>query len=203
MKTKEQILAWLNNQPWKNEFYEAMFLDKASMKVYDKNFLRYSFHWRDTAQGVITWAKRDKEYREWYKSDRKSNVPRSWEEYCEQTSITKDDWCIEYGEVCEVFDQRFYTTEQERDPMTCIDVMSKEYCEAFVAYMKLFQLRNAWVKNENLDDSPVTYRILYQDNMFDVFQGHTSTGLSFLDKEEAKEFMVTFKDFLETAKPLL
>ena len=203
MKTKEQILAWLDNQLWKYEFYEAMFLDKASREVYDKNFLRYSFYWADTAQGVKTWAKRDKEYREWYNSTNATDKPSSWAEYCIQNPITKDDWCIEYGEVCEVFDQRFYTTEQERDTITCIDVMSKELCEAFLAYMKLIQLRNAWVKNENLEDLPVTYRILYQDNMFDVFQGHTSTGLSFLDKEEAKEFMVTFKDLLETAKPLL
>lgn len=26
MKTKEQILAWLDKQPWKDEFYKAIFL---------------------------------------------------------------------------------------------------------------------------------------------------------------------------------
>lgn len=92
-------------------------------------------------------------------------------------------------------------TEKKREYLKC--GMPDKLCEAFAAYAKLMQLRNAWMKDENLDDSSVTYRILYQDNMFDVFQGHTSTGLSFLDKEEAKEFMVTFKDLLETAKPLL
>ena len=202
MKTKRQILEWLSKQPWKGEFYEAMFLDKASMEVYDKNFLRYSFHWRDTAQGVITWAKRDKEYREWYKSDRKSNVPRSWEEYCEQNPITKDDWCIEYGEVCEVFDQRFYTTEQERDPMTCIDVMPKEHCEAFVAYMKLFQLRNAWVKD--CDDANMNYRIIASNcKIYIKYCCVPKMGLSFPTQEMADEFADVFKDLLETAKPLL
>lgn len=33
MKTKEQILAWLDRQPWKYEFYEATVLsDKACLK---------------------------------------------------------------------------------------------------------------------------------------------------------------------------
>ena len=200
MKTKEQILAWLDKQPWKYEFYEATVLsDRACLINYNKNFL-HKFEWSLTKQGFNVWRERNEEYLKWYDAKDK---PSSWEEYCEQNPITKDDWCIEYGEVCDVFDQRFYTTEQERNPITCIDVMPKEHCEAFVAYMKLFQLRNAWVEDENLDDSPVTYKILYQDNTFDVFRGHTSTGLSFLDKEEAKEFMVTFKDLLETAKPLL
>lgn len=198
MKTKRQILEWLNKQPWKGEFYEAMFFDKASREVYDKNFLRYSFYWGDTAQGSITWAKRDKEYREWYNSNKNSNVPRSWEEYCKQNCIQETDCFI--TDNCQILPM---SAKCARIPDSGVNVMPKEHCEAFVAYMKLFQLRNAWVKDENLDDSPVTYRILYQDNMFDVFQGHTSTGLSFLDKEEAKEFMVAFKDLLNIAKPLL
>lgn len=201
MKTKEQILDWLDRQPWKYEFYEAT-VTQSSLINYSEDFLN-CFEWSLTKQDVDTWTERNEEYLKWYNSTNATDKPRSWAEYCIQNPITKDDWCIEYGEVCKVFDPRFYTTEQERDSMTCIDVMSKKYCEAFIAYMKLFQLRNAWVEDENLDDSPVTYRILYQDNMFDVFQGHTSTGLSFLDKEEAKEFMVIFKDLLNIAKPLL
>lgn len=202
MKTKEQILAWLDKQPWKDEFYKAIFLYGNPKRVYNVNFLISAFHWGETIQRETIWSKRNKEYQKWYNST-STDKPHSWEEYCIQNPITKDDWCIEYGEVCDVFDQRFYTTEQERDPMTCIDVMPKEHCEAFVAYMKLFQLRNAWVKNENLEELPTTYKILYQDGGFDVFRGHTSTGLSFVSKEDAKEFAETFRELLNIAKPLL
>lgn len=196
MKTKEQILAWLNNQPWKYEFYEAAFLSKMVGKIeYNANFIANAFYWAGTTQGKNVWVSRETEYLKWYHTD---NRPRSWEEYCRQTPIPKENYYISSNsKVLSGIKERY------RDADSDVSVMPKEHCEAFLAYMKLFQLRNAWVEDENLDDSPVTYRILYQDNMFDVFQGHTSTGLSFIDKEAAKEFMVTFKDLLETAKPLL
>lgn len=198
MKTKEQILAWLDKQPWKSEFYEVIFLYADKEIAYDKNFLRHSFYWSDTAQGSITWAKRDKEYREWYNSNRNSNVPRSWEEYCRQTPIPKDNYFISSNsKVLSGIKERY------RDADSDVSVMPKELCEAFLAYMKLIQLRNAWVKNENLEELPTTYKILYQDGEFDVFREHTSTGLSFVSKEDAKEFAETFKDILDIAKPLL
>lgn len=202
MKTKEQILAWLDKQSWKDEFYKAIFLYGNPERVYNVNFLISAFHWGETIQGETIWSKRNKEYQKWYNYT-STGKPHSWEEYCEQNPITKDDWCIEYGGVCKVFDQRFYTTEQERNPMTCIDVMSKEYCEAFLAYMKLFQLRNAWIKDQNLEELPTTYKILYQDGKFDIFRGHTSTGLSFASKEDAEKFAEMFRSSLNIAKPLL
>lgn len=115
-----------------------------------------------------------------------------------KTQIKETDWFIDYS--CQILPMEGKCI---RNHDTDVNIMPKEHCEAFVAYMKLIQLRDTWVEDKNLDDPPITYRILYQNNMFDVFQGHTSTGLSFLDKEEAKEFMMTFKDLLETTKPLL
>lgn len=201
MKTKEQILAWLDRQPWKYEFYEAMFHNEKPKRVYNESFLISAFPWGETIQGETIWSERNKEYQKWYNST-STDKPHSWEEYCEQNPITKDDWCIEYGEVCEVFDQRFYTTEQERDPMTCIDVMSKEYCEAFLAYMKLFQLRNAWVKD--CDDANMNYRIMTSDGKIDILCCYIpKTGLSFPTQEMAADFQDIFKDLLEVAKPVL
>lgn len=187
MKTKEQILAWLDRQPWKYEFYEAAVLsDRACLINYNKNFL-HKFEWSLTKQGFNVWRERNEEYLKWYDAKDK---PRSWEDYCDMDNPVIKSFILLTAQ-----------TNKKYELLKC--GMPDELCEAFSAYAKLIQLRNAWVGDENLDDSPVTYRILYQDNIFDVFQGHTSTGLSFLDKEEAKEFMVTFKDLLETAKPLL
>lgn len=196
MKTKEQILAWLDKQPWKDEFYKAIFLYGNPKRVYNVNFLISAFHWGKTVEGETIWSKRNKEYQKWYNSTSK---PMSWEEYCERIPIKETDYFINSCGCIIPMSGR----EKRRNDDSNVNKMSKEYYKAFVAYMKLIQLRNAWVKDENLDDSPVTYKILYQDDTFDVFKGHTSTGLSFLDKEEAKEFMVTFKDLLNIAKPLL
>lgn len=199
MKTKEQILRWLDKQPWKCEFYEAAVLSDRACKIsYNANLLIIAFDWSTTKQGSNVWKKRNEEYQKWYNSH--NNRPQSWEEYCEQNPITKDYWCIEYGEVCEVFDQRFYTTEQERDPITCVDVMPKEYCEAFVAYMKLFQLRNAWVKDFG---EVLTYRLITIDDQLYIRSMADTNGLSFPTGKMAEVFMEIFKDLLEVAKPLL
>lgn len=200
MKTKEQILEWLDKQSWKNEFYESVFLFSTHIldELYDIDFIENIFDWAETKQGITTWNKRNDEYKKWYDSE---NKPLSWKEYCVQYPITKDDWCIEYGGVCEVFDKRFYTTEQERDPITCVDVMSKDHCEAFVAYMKLFQLRNAWVQNR---DGIRVYKLIILDHQLYVRSiDYDTGGLSFPTRVMAEEFMETFKDLLEVAKPLL
>jgi hypothetical protein len=195
MKTKEQILEWLNQQPWKGEFYEAAFLCENSKRVYNESVLIYAFLWGATVQGEDIWSKRNKEYQKWYNSNSK---PMSWEEYCKQSPIKEGDYFMtNWGEVHPM------ERRGERNSKIDINIMPKDHCAAFVAYMKLFQLRNAWVEDENLEELPTTYKILYQDGEFDIFRGHTSTGLSFQNKEEAKEFMETFGNLLKTAKPLL
>ena len=79
MKTKEQIIEWLDKQPWKGEFYEAVFQQLPTKIDYNINFLSTAFEWSKTAQGVVIWAGRANEYRNWYNPD---NKPMSWEEYC-------------------------------------------------------------------------------------------------------------------------
>jgi hypothetical protein len=198
MKNKEQILAWLDKQPWKDEFYKAIFLYENPKRVYNVNFLISAFHWGETIQGETIWSKRNKEYQKWYNST-STDKPHSWEEYCEQNPITKGDCCIEDGEVCEMWNPLL--TPQERDPKTCVDVMSEKLCDAFIAYMKLIQLRNAWV-NSNFD--PLCHKIVVIEDtiVFELCYANTN-GLSFPTNKMAKEFAETFKDLLETAKPLL
>lgn len=197
MKTKQEILEWLDRQSWKSEFYEEAFIF-GNEKSYDSSFITNAFDWGFTSQGRDVWRKRNSEFMQWYDSE---NRPLSWEEYCEQHPITKDDWCIEYGEVCEAWDPILSTTPQERDPKTCAGIMSKEYCEAFVAYMKLIQLRNAWV-NSNFD--PLCHKIVVIEDtiVFELCYANTN-GLSFPTNKMAKEFAETFKDILDIAKPLL
>lgn len=194
MKTKEQILAWLDKQPWKDEFYKAIFLYGNPKRVYNVNFLISAFHWGKTVQGETIWSKRNKEYQKWYNSTGK---PMSWEEYCKQNCVQETDWFI--TDNCQVLPM---VRKRVRNHDTDVNIMPKEHCEAFLAYMKLFQLRNAWVKD--CDDANMNYRIIASNcKIYIKYCCVPKTGLSFPTQEMADEFADVFKDLLETAKQLL
>ena len=124
-------------------------------------------------------------------------LPEGWEEYCEQHHVQETDWFI--ADNCRIIPLE---RKRVRKPYTDINVMPKEHCEAFLAYMKLFQLRNAWVKD--CDDANMNYRIMTSDGKIDILCCYIpKTGLSFPTQEMADEFADVFKDLLETAKPLL
>lgn len=78
MKTKEQILRWIDKQPWKCEFYKAAFLCENQKRVYNANFLISAFHWGETVQEETIWSERNKEYQKWYNT---KDRPNSWKEY--------------------------------------------------------------------------------------------------------------------------
>ena len=188
MKTKEQILKWLNEQPWKNEFYEEAFFDRGFSIIYDEYFICGAFDWSATKSGAGIWKQRDIVFRQWYDSNDK---PTSWEEYCEQNPIK--DGIHHYIDIFPLLGRGRW------DASTDVHMMSKDLCDAFLAYMKLIQLRNAWVKDsdENL------CRIVWSPNrgFWCVRSGHN--GLSFSTEAIAEEFIKTFKDLLEEAKPLI
>ena len=194
MKTKEQILAWLDKQPWKDEFYKDIFLYGNPKKVYNVNFLISAFHWGKTEQGETIWSKRNKEYQKWYNS---TDKPMSLEEYCKQNCVKETDWFI--TDNCQILPM---VRKRVRNPYTDINIMSKDLCEAFLAYMKLIQLRNAWVKD--CDDANMNYRIIASNcKIYIMYCCVSKMGLSFPTQEMADEFADVFKDLLETAKPLL
>lgn len=177
MKTKEQILKWLDEQPWANEFYKTAFLRRIHL-YNDDRFISSAFIWEGTEEGKDVWEKRDEEFREWYDSNDK---PMSWKVYCEQNPIKEDD--------------RYIGSDGER-----CTTMSKDLCKAFLAYMKLIQLRNAWVKGVGICARRIV-PIQSEDDGFNLVYGET--GLSFPTPEMANEFIKTFKDLLEVAKPLI
>lgn len=194
MKTKEQILAWLDKQPWKDEFYKAIFLYGNPKRVYNVNFLISAFHWGKTIQGETIWSKRNKEYQKWYNSTGK---PMSWEEYCKKNPVKETDWFID--DSCQILP---LVRKRVRNPYKDINIMPKDLCEAFLAYMKLFQLRNAWVKD--CDDANMNYRIITSNCKINILYCCVpKMGLSFPTQEMAADFQDIFKDLLEVAKPVL
>jgi len=191
MKTKEQILEWLDKQPWKGEFYEGVFLNGSKSQIsYDKDFIKGAFCWGYTKSGKTVWGMRNNTYLQWYNT---TGRPITWEEYCEQNPIKEGECCINRYSDCSELEP------DERHANTDATVMSKDLCGAFIAYMKLIQLRNAWVKDgdENL------FRIVWSlsKGCWCFYGG--SFGLSFPTASMAEEFVNTFKDLLEEAKPLI
>ena len=183
MKTKEQILKWLDERPWKNEFYEESFTNRLDSVIhYNEDLIISAFCWSFTKSGVDVWTMRNAYFREWYDSNDK---PMSWEEYCEQNPIKEDEYYI----------------GNSSNSGRCT-TMPKDLCEAFLAYMKLIQLRNAWVKD--CDKAACCFKIKSQkDRITDGACPYFENGLSFPTRVMAGEFKDTFKDLLEVAKPLL
>lgn len=195
MKTKEQILKWLDRQPWANEFHKAVFMLRTDLNLsYGESFISSAFFWDETEQGEDAWIMRDTEFRQWYNSNDK---PTSWAEYCKQNPIKEGEKFIS-AQCCILA-----VSERPRNAHHDVNVMSKNLCKAFIAYMKLIQLRNAWVKDYENGDEDEFRKIVYatERGFFGVRLG--TTGLSFPTLSMAEEFIKTFKDLLEVAKPLL
>lgn len=207
MKTKEQILKWIDEQPWANEFYKTAFLRRINL-YNDVRFISCAFIWEGTEQGKDIWEKRDEEFRKWYDDDK----PKSWEEYCKQNPIKEDEYYISSSSnICKAgyISSRgnlrkvgVVENQMMRDAYVDVNVMPKDLCKAFVAYMKLIQLRNAWVKG--WEASYCSYKIEAKDGVIlTSSRDYFMYGLSFPTPEMANEFIKTFKDLLEVAKPLL
>ena len=195
MKTKEQILEWLDKQPWKGEFYEEVFLYGYGQQIlYNEDFIKNAFRWKVTKAGLNVWEQRNENYLQWYKN---AGMPTTWEEYCEQNPIKKGECRINTYSNCAELDP------DERYANTDANVMSEDLCKAFIAYMKLIQLRNAWVKDCENGDEDEYLKIVYTEErgFYDVRLG--KTGLSFPTSAMAEEFIKTFKDLLEVAKLLI
>lgn len=195
MKTKEQILKWLDGQLWKEEFYKESFTNRLDSVIhYNEDLIISAFCWSFTKSGVDVWTLRNANFREWYDSNDK---PTSWEEYCKQNPFKEDECYIdEFSNITPVSNSR------PRDVSSDVNVMSTTLCEAFLAYMKLMQLRNAWT--EDWEALYCSYKIEAKD---DIISSSPCScfmyGLSFPTPEMANEFIKTFKDLLEIAKPLL
>ncbi len=135
---------------------------------------------------------------------KKDNKPRSWEEYCKLMKINKrtsydilNDSSIHTGSWTHM-----NIPEQWRNSLP-----SKELTEAFLAMMQLMSLRQAWIgkwKPDWTTDIDKKWCIVFNnDKLYADFFVYNAIPLSFPTEEMAKDFMNTFKDLLEVAKPLI
>lgn len=142
---------------------------------------------------------------------KKDNKPRSWEEYLRKDNHPNKLWFINPANKitngisstggaiknCDLNKSHCYMGAY---------LPSKELAESFLAMMQLMSLRQAWIGDWKPDwyVNEYKYCIIILDNKYTV-DGfiHFHQSLSFPTRELAENFMNTFKDLLEIAKPLI
>lgn len=203
MRTKKEILNYIDSQPWGNKFYKYAFESECEIESFDETIIDCAFSWVSTEEGMGFWSKIAKTYRNWYNA--KEHAVTSWEEYCEKVPVTNNEYYYsEYGILLKTDD---YYYNAKRDPIAGVGFMPKEYCEAFHAYMKLVQLKAYWDKDYNYSEYIDRYKLSFlgENIMTLPFSnvGNKLHGFYFPTKEYAEKFYSTFEDLFKIAKPIL
>ena len=127
------------------------------------------------------------------------NRARSWEEYCKKME----------GKSSYYYDGLFEKVKSSKfgsSPLLA-EFEDKEDIEILVAFCKLFHLRRDWVgewKPDWKNKKQWKFSIVSDTDKIEKGIGRTlSRSLSFPTEEMRDEFIETFKDLLEIAKPLL
>ena len=129
---------------------------------------------------------------------KKDSKPRTWKEYCKNTSGRK--YFISIGGY-------IATSDTGSIPEGCRHfISSEEEANAFLALMQLRLLRKAWVGDWEPDYSETeeTWHVrVWKNYIIEVVRNMASRPLSFPTEEMAKEFAECFKDLIGQAKILL
>lgn len=126
------------------------------------------------------------------------NRARSWEEYCKKMEGKSSYWLHEVdGDIkSKYFCSEPYLSEFE----------DKEDVEALIAFCKLRKLRKDWIGEWKPDWTrhEIKFTIVVEGNeIVDGINTNVRCSMCFPTKEMRDEFVDTFRDLLEIAKPLL
>ena len=147
-----------------------------------------------------------KEQRDWnkVKYEKKKELPKTWEEFCEQNEITKMEYFIDESSSVRKakIDGGIRHKEYDRNVMP-----SREAAEAHLALMQLHQLRDAWREGwlpDWTDDTQNKYAIVSLDGEFSIRIRYTNRHfLAFQNEERADEFHACFIDLIRKAGDLI
>ena len=135
--------------------------------------------------------------------DIKPQLPKTWEEFCEQNEIKKSEYYVDTSSCIIVISDSKRYSGSDRNLLP-----SKEAAEAHLALMQLHQLRDCYRQEWKPDwseNKTAKYSIEYYDAKdYGVFTSHTMPAfLSFQSMEIAKEFLNNFRDLIEKAGDLI
>ena len=133
--------------------------------------------------------------------DIKSQLPKTWKEFCNQNALKLDEYFIDNASymIGVNVDERNETSDRNILP-------SKQAAEQHLALMQLHQLRDCyrqgWVPGYT--NGPKKWCILKYDNNFSVDVHYNRIEfLSFQTKEIAEEFLNNFRDLIEQVGDLI
>jgi hypothetical protein len=134
---------------------------------------------------------------------KKNTKPRSWGEYVAQHGQTHSYYIDNNSTIRICGWANIISSDYWKNVLP-----SKKIAEAFLAMMQLMSLRQAWIGDWEPDwnDEYLLYKycIISKRSGFEVYSSIKDIrALSFPTKEMATDFMNTFKDLLEVAKPLI
>lgn len=139
--------------------------------------------------------------------DIKPQLPKTWEEFCEQNRIKKTEYYLDDSScISETWNGKRYSSSDKNV------LPSKKAAEAHLALMQLHQLRDCYRQGwiPNLADKSIKYCIEGHGDLFTgsikyqiVTLSYISDFLSFPTKELAKEFLTNFRDLIEQAGDLI
>ena len=133
--------------------------------------------------------------------DIKPQLPKTWEEFCEQNMIKKSEYYLDPSScILELWDDK-------RDISSDRNVLpTRQAAEAHLALMQLHQLRDCYRQGWK-PDWEVTcdkYVIVKNKDKYGIFANNWANRfLSFQDKETAKEFLTNFYELIKQAGDLI
>lgn len=138
------------------------------------------------------------------KYEKKKELPRTWEEFCNQNPITKLEYFIDASSEVRKANTGGGIRHEKYDRNI---LPSKQAAEAHLAYKQLHQLRDAWREGwmpDWTDEDQTKYVILNTAGEFTIRGFYSmSCFLAFQDEKRAVEFLECFRDLIEKAGDLI
>lgn len=135
---------------------------------------------------------------------KKIELPKTWDEFCEMHPVKKGEAYIDRESSINVIEKNQPSSKDAVEDRNLLP--NKKTAEAFLALMQLVQLRDCyrggWVPNWT--DGTTKYVIDFYVDVLDVeCLKVAQRPLSFADKDTARQFLINFRDLIETAKELI
>ena len=135
--------------------------------------------------------------------DLKPNLPKTWEEFCEQNEVKNGECYISsQSDVTRVF---AYNYLHRRETLDRNILPNKQAAEQHLALMQLHQLRDCYRQGWTPTVYEVPFGIIKRvsNGSLEVNSSTSSKFLSFQSEEIAKEFLDNFRDLIEQTGDLI
>ena len=135
--------------------------------------------------------------------DLKPNLPKTWEEFCEQNKVKDGEYYIgTLSDLVEVTAENYFYRREHCDRIL---LPNKKAAEQHLVLMQLHQLRDCYRQGWTPTVDEVSFVIIKRVRGYLEVNSFTysSKFLSFQSEEIAQEFLDNFRDLIEQAGDLI